>query len=116
MYEPVFNKVTSIRDALSNVTNFTYDSHGNLLTQKDPNGNLTKYQYDTFGELTAVTDPLEEFTVATPGALLVHVPPEVASLKVVVSPTQTAAVPVIAAGNGLTVTIVVAIQPGAVRV
>jgi hypothetical protein len=45
--------------------------------------------------------------VATAASLLVHVPPGVVLLKVVVAPTQTALVPVIAAttGNGLTVTV-----------
>ena len=43
-------------------------------------------------------------------ALLVQVPPLVASLKVVVKPAQTVAVPVMADGNGFTVTTIVAIQ------
>lgn len=36
-YEPVFNKVASIRDALNNTTSFTYDTRGNLLTRTDAN-------------------------------------------------------------------------------
>ena len=55
--------------------------------------------------------PDEEPTVATVVALLAHVPPVVTSLKPVVKPTQTVAVPVIDEGNGLTVTTNVAIQP-----
>jgi len=39
------------------------------------------------------------------------VPPAVGSLKLVVDPAQTTAVPVIGAGNGLTVTVVVIRQP-----
>jgi hypothetical protein len=42
-----------------------------------------------------------------------HTPPPVASLKVVVLPAQTLATPVIAAGNGFTVTTVVLVQPTA---
>ena len=60
---------------------------------------------------TPVIIPVEEPAVAIPVLPLVHVPPLVASLKVVVKPAQTAAVPVIDDGNGLTVTTTVAIQP-----
>ena len=56
---------------------------------------------------TPVTIPVEEPIVATVGVLLLHVPPVVASLNVVVEPSQTVNVPVIPAGDGLTVTIVV---------
>ena len=45
--------------------------------------------------------------VATVGVPLLHVPPVVASLNVVVEPSQTVNVPVILAGDGLTVTLVV---------
>ena len=52
----------------------------------------------------------EASTVATPGVLLVHVPPAEASLNVVIEPTQTVPIPVMlpALGNGLTVTKLVA--------
>jgi hypothetical protein len=59
---------------------------------------------------TPVTTPVE-LMVATPVLLLLHVPPGVISDKLVVRPTQTLSVPVIAAGFGLTVMITVAIQP-----
>jgi len=49
--------------------------------------------------------------VATAGVALLHVPPPVASLKVVVEPAHTVAVPVMAAGNGFTVTVAVTKQP-----
>jgi hypothetical protein len=42
---------------------------------------------------------------------LLHVPPEVAALKVVLPPTQSANVPVIAAGGLPMVTTAVALQP-----
>ena len=45
------------------------------------------------------------------GEALLHAPPAVALLKVVVEPAQTLVVPVIAAGSGLTVTVVVTAQP-----
>ena len=44
--------------------------------------------------------------------LLLHVPLPVASLNVVDEPAQTLIVPVIAAGNGFTVTAAVTLQPG----
>jgi hypothetical protein len=49
--------------------------------------------------------------VATPGDALFQLPPPVASLSVVVEPTHTIVVPVITAGNGSTVTVVVTKQP-----
>jgi hypothetical protein len=45
-----------------------------------------------------LTTPEEEPTVPTAVVLLLHVPPEVASAKVVVAPTHTDVVPVIDAG------------------
>jgi hypothetical protein len=48
---------------------------------------------------------------ATLGELLTHEPPLVVEDNVVVLPTHTAAVPEIAAGTGLTVTVAMALQP-----
>ena len=53
---------------------------------------------------TPVTIPVEAPTVATPVLPLVHVPPLVPSLSVVVKPAQTIAVPVMDDGNAYTVT------------
>ena len=63
---------------------------------------------------TPVTIPDDVPTVAIPVLLLLHVPPLVASLRVVVKPMQTVAVPLTDAGNGLTVTTTVATQPVAI--
>ena len=60
--------------------------------------------------VTPVTLPDVELTVALP-LLLVHVPPVMASLSVVLRVVQTLVIPVIAAGTGLTVNDVVFIQP-----
>ena len=49
--------------------------------------------------------------VATPVVLLVHVPPLVALVSVVVAPTHTLAVPPIVAGFALIVAVVTARQP-----
>ena len=59
---------------------------------------------------TPVTTPVAEPIVAMPVPVDVHVPPP-ASDKVVVAPIHKVAVPEIDAGNGLTVTILKALQP-----
>jgi len=58
-----------------------------------------------------VTTPVPEITDATAELLLLHEPPPVASVNVVVDPTHTASVPPIDAGAGLTVNGVVTLQP-----
>jgi hypothetical protein len=66
---------------------------------------------------TPVTTPDATTTVATDGVLLLHVPPALELLKVMDDAWQNTTLPVIAAGNGLTVTIPVMMQPvGAVYV
>jgi hypothetical protein len=55
--------------------------------------------------------PVELPMVATAVLLLLHVPPAVASLRVVQVPAHMVVVPMIAAGNGLTVATIVAVQP-----
>ena len=49
--------------------------------------------------------------VATAGVLCIHVPPGVASVRVVLRPTHTCAAPLIAAGSGFTVIGLVVWQP-----
>ena len=76
---------------------------------KQPVGNL--YVMIAVPEVPVpVTNPLVKPTPAVPDALLLQVPNGVASLNWVVSPEQTLSVPVIAAGNGLTVTTAVITQ------
>jgi RHS repeat-associated protein len=58
-------RVTSVTDAQSNVTNYTYDYYSNLLTQTDPDPDgagplgrpVTTYDYDVANRLTSKTDP-----------------------------------------------------------
>ena len=61
-------------------------------------------------EVTPNTVPVDIPTVATDVLLLVHEPPP-ASVRAVVELTHTEAVPVIAAGDVLTVTVIRALQP-----
>ena len=65
----------------------------------------------TVPALTPFTVPDTEPTPATAVLLLVQLPPYVAELKVVDDPVQTVDDPVIAAGDRLTVMVVVAWQP-----
>ena len=58
-----------------------------------------------------VTSPVTDPTVPATILLLLHVPPPEASVKLVVNPIHTVLVPFIVPGNGLTVTVVVAIHP-----
>jgi len=60
---------------------------------------------------TGNTVPLEEPIVATPGALLVHVPPPVASVSAPVDPIHTFVDPDIAGGVAFTVIVVVIKHP-----
>lgn len=53
----------------------------------------------------------EEDPIDADDPAAVHVPPDVASLRVVVDPTHTLSVPVMATGSGLTVTVAVVKQP-----
>ena len=59
---------------------------------------------------TPVTIPVIGCTLATPGVLLVHTPLGVALVYGVVVPMHTLAEPLIAAGSGFTVTVVVTKQ------
>ena len=58
-----------------------------------------------------VSNPVAEPMVATDVLLLLHVPPVVASINVVVAPAQIVVAPVIAPGSGFTVIVVVVGQP-----
>lgn len=58
-----------------------------------------------------VTTPVLNPILAMSASLLVHVPPGVASVNVVVRPRHTFVTPDILAGNGLTVNVAVIAQP-----
>jgi RHS repeat-associated protein len=57
VYDPTFNKLTSMTDPLGKVSAYSYDGHGNLLALKDPMSRQISYGYDSYGEKTSVTDP-----------------------------------------------------------
>lgn len=61
--------------------------------------------------LTPLTMPVPEPTVAIAVLLLLHAPPVIVSLSVVVAPTHAVADPVIVGGNAFTVTAFIALQP-----
>lgn len=58
-----------------------------------------------------VTTPPPSVTLAIAGVLLAQVPDGVVCDKVVILPIHTSAVPVMAAGAGVTVTTLVEVQP-----
>ena len=60
---------------------------------------------------TPVTTPLSEPTEALAVLLLLHEPPETASVNVITEPAHTEAAPLMEPGTELTDTIVVAVQP-----
>lgn len=62
-------------------------------------------------ELTPVAMPVDEPILAIAVLLLLHVPPAVASLSVVLNPTHRLLLPVMAAGDVLTVSVEKAAQP-----
>jgi RHS repeat-associated protein len=61
-YEPDFNKVSSIKDALGNITRFAYDANGNLASKTDANGHTASFSYNAFGQVITVTDALKQVT------------------------------------------------------
>ena len=58
-----------------------------------------------------LTNPVDEPIVAIVVLPLLHMPPVVASLKVIVLPTQTPGAPKIAGGAAVTVNVMVAVHP-----
>lgn len=85
-YEPTFSMKTSITDPKCRVITFeydafgnrmketdpllqtrhwTYDSHGNVLTETDKRANVTTYEYDALGNRTKIIDTLGNVTIMT---------------------------------------------------
>ncbi len=55
-YDANGNYVTSVKDPLGNIADYTYDTFGNVLTAEDPKNQATSFQYDSRNLLTQVTD------------------------------------------------------------
>ena len=81
----------------------------NVVVAMQPVGKV--YDIVAVPEVTPYASPEDRPMVATAALLLVHMPPGVASVKVVVLPGHTAAPPPITSGRALMVTVVIAVQP-----
>lgn len=57
-YEYNGTLLTSVTNALNEVTAYTYTPEGFLESVTDPLGNTTSYTYDSHGQRTSMTDPL----------------------------------------------------------
>lgn len=58
VYDSTLNLPLQSTDPYGNVTSYTYDGNGNMLTKTDPDGNLTTYTYDAMNNVTSVTNAL----------------------------------------------------------
>jgi len=56
-YDPPFNQVTSVTNALGAVTQFGYDANGNMTRVTQPLGVSFQFTYDSFGEMLTAADP-----------------------------------------------------------
>ena len=48
-YDPTFNRLTSLRDARGNTTQYSYDNQGNLLDITYPDNTVHQFSYDPMG-------------------------------------------------------------------
>lgn len=63
-YDVSGNRVREMRDVsgLNLVSEWTYDTQGHVIQEKDPNAHITSYEYDAFGNQITVTDPENHIT------------------------------------------------------
>ena len=64
-YDPVSYGLTSVTDAMGNVTTHAYNATGQALTTTDPLGRTTTYTYNSLGEVLTTTTPMGETTTKT---------------------------------------------------
>ena len=57
-FDPVFSRLTALRDPAGNTWRFEYDTRGNAVRFVDPHGNETGATYDDLGRLLTQTGPL----------------------------------------------------------
>jgi RHS repeat-associated protein len=55
-YTPTFNELSTLQDANQNLTSFSYDTKGNLLTIVSPDSTSKSFTYDTYGDRTSYTN------------------------------------------------------------
>lgn len=56
VYDPVYSQVTSKKDKRGIITNYIYDSQGNLLHENKPLGVSEHYTYNEYGNIESFTD------------------------------------------------------------
>jgi RHS repeat-associated protein len=61
-YEPRFNQIKTVEDALHHVTTYDYDEVGHLTTITDPLQHTTTFGYNSRGQQTSITDGLQHTT------------------------------------------------------
>ena len=64
-YEYMSETVKSITDPYNNITRYTHDNRGNMMSKTEPGIGTTTYTYDTAGNVTSVKDPLANITSYT---------------------------------------------------
>ena len=68
-YDATLNLPIQKTDQLGNVTKYSRDSRGNLLSETYPDGSIKSYTYDSNSNMTSVTDPLGNKTSYTYNSL-----------------------------------------------
>ena len=68
-YDPANGALVAVTDPYGNVTSYSHDQKGNLLSRREPNGATTRYSYDNSGNVILQTDPLGNSTHLTYNSL-----------------------------------------------
>lgn len=64
-YDPDLNLPTAKTDPQGNITRYTYDDKGNMLSRTNPDGSVTAYTYDANSNEASMTDALGQTTTYT---------------------------------------------------
>ena len=57
------NNITSVKDPLNRVCNYTYDGNNNLISLKDPNNGTASFTYDSEHRMLTAVNPLGDIIV-----------------------------------------------------